>query len=151
MRRLPSLLLAAALTAAGCASQAPEPSGPANTRTFPAPFERVWEAARRVVPDVWGQQVRTADDVNGVLIFNSRLLAVRNSTNPNRRLLAPSQTMSQEVTQELTVYVARGGEGGTRVSLRLDTTADAASAEESTADERLERKILDAIEKDLKK
>ncbi len=135
-------LLSALLALAGCASQAPEPLGPANERVFPASFERVWEAARTAVPSAWGAGVRTADATNGVLTLDPRLIGGRMRRNPS------GSALGEPVTQQLTVFVARGGDSGTKVSLRLETST---SDEETPSDERLERKILDAIDKELKK
>ena len=150
--RARTALIASLLALAGCASQAPDLAGPANERVFPSPFHLVWEAAQRAVPDVWGQNVRSADEENGVLIFNSRLLAAHAESRPGARVTDPERTLAQTITQELTVFVARGGEDATRVSLKLETGSSNGSADEpSPSDERLERKILDAIGRELKK
>jgi hypothetical protein len=146
-----SLIAAALLLAAGCASPAPDTVGPPNERTFPAPFERVWEAAQSAVPGVWGQRARSKDEANGVLIFPPRLIASSAPKTQEYRLLAPEQTLGQQLTQDLSVYVSRGSESGTRVSVRLEMSSPSSSGDESPGDDRMARKILDAIEKELKK
>lgn len=160
MNVLARVLAAAALVGlAACASPAPDTIGPANERSFPATFDRVWEAAQRAVPGAWGQGVRTVDSANGVLIFNPRVVASRPPANrmdeeratAGGRLLSPGQVLGQNVSQQLSVYVSRGGGSSTLVTLRLDTDVPSAAGEDNPDNDRMARKILDAVDKELKK
>jgi hypothetical protein len=146
MRRI-AAILPFVLFVTACASAPPAEEGPANERTFAAPYERVWAAARDAGAKVWGQGVRSADADNGVIVFEPRVAGNVMSRNRAPVPRSPSQDLGPVDRQNLSIYVLRGSAEATRVSVRLESDA----AENEEEDARMARKILEAIAQNLRR